>query len=291
MLYSMTGFGRSEVLINLGRVIIEIQSVNRKHFEIQMMIPKEFFKFEHELRTIVSEKIHRGQFILRMQLVPTAESIAASLPDVQVLRRLQKSWAVIAEELSMDPKMIDLKFLTEYMPPFARSDCLGEEDFEGLKSGVVLAVEQLIAMRKKEGAALSNDISKRLDLVRQKVLEIEGLASDLSDRLRIKLTEKMQSLWPNDTSIDDRVFKEIALYAEKADIAEELTRLKSHFSQFLECLNAKGPQGRKMDFVLQEISREINTIGSKSSESKISYLVVEVKAELEKIREQIQNVE
>ena len=291
MLYSMTGFGRSEILINLGRVIVEIQSVNRKHFEMQVMIPKEFFKFEHDLRACVSEKVHRGQFVLRMQLVPTSESIAASLPDVEMLRGLQKSWVRIAQELGMDPKQIDLKFLQEYMPAVVRSDCLAEHDLYLLKTAVLQAVDHLLNMREKEGKALAEDVSQRLSLIEQKVKEIESHSFDLSDRLRMKLQEKMKSLWPSDALIDDRIFKEIALYAEKADIAEELTRLKSHFSQFVDCICGKGPQGRKMDFVLQEISREVNTIGSKSSESKISYLVVEIKTEIEKIREQIQNIE
>lgn len=288
---SMTGFGREAIDAPFGRLIIEIQSVNRKHFEVHVHLPKELLRFENEMRKWVSEEVERGHVSLRIHLTPSASAIADLLPDPEILKSLKSGWEKIAKLLKLDPKNIDLRFLIDSLPLAQKGDLVKEIDLPVLQKGIKKALSSMAKMKAQEGKALIQDIKARLEAIQKMGLSIEKLSPEAVSRMREKLTEKMKMLFPSGLGFDERVLKEAALFAEKVDIAEELIRLKSHWEQFRECFDAKGAVGRKMEFIVQEMGREINTIGSKSSEPKISYLVVEMKSELEKIREQIQNIE
>ncbi len=284
---SMTGFGRSVVDAPFGRLIVEIQSVNRKHFEVSLHLPKELFRFENEIRKWLRAKVFRGHLSLRLQVIPFKEAIG--FPDAELLKSVKTGWEGISKELGLDPKDVNLSFITAVMPQVEKKDLF--EDDGPLKKCVEDALQNLLSMREEEGKALVEDILQRMQEIQKKVSSIEKLSPDASGKMREKLTEKMNALFTPDQSIEDRLLKEIALFAEKIDVSEELIRLKAHFGQLESCLKAEGSVGRKMEFVLQEISREINTIGSKSLDAKIAHLVVETKSEIEKIREQIQNIE
>ncbi len=287
----MTGFGRGVVDASFGRLIAEIQSVNRKHFEAAIYLPKELSRFESEVRRWVAEKVQRGQVSIRVQLIPSQEMLVNLLPDFAVLQSVKNGLERLSEKLGLDPKRIDLPFILSSMPPMQKTDLLQDKDIAVLESCIQEALDNLNKMKISEGKALTLDVKKRLETIQKMIGSIDELSPEATERMRQKLLEKMQSLLPQSESMDERIVREVALFAEKVDIAEEITRLQSHFMQFEECFKEKGSVGRKMEFVIQEMSREINTIGSKCCEAKISYLVVEIKSEIEKIREQIQNIE
>jgi uncharacterized protein (TIGR00255 family) len=288
---SMTGFGREAIDAPSGRFIVEIQSVNRKHFEAAIHLPKELSYFEHEIRKWVAEKVLRGSVSVRIQWIPSKKTMENLLPDLEVLKTAKNEWKRLSKQLGFDPKKIDLRFLLASMPPMQKTESLEEKDLESLKLCVFKALEAMSLMKDREGKALVKDLKDRLKTIQNHISSVRDLSSDATEKMRHKLLEKMVSLLPKDGSLDERILREVAIFAEKVDTSEELTRMESHFAQFEECLLAKSSVGRKMDFIIQEMTREINTIGSKSCEAKISYLVVELKSEIEKMREQIQNIE
>lgn len=288
---SMTGFGRGVVDAPFGRLISEIQSINRKHFEVQVHLPKELSRFENEIRKRVAEKVSRGQITVRIQLIPSKEAIADLLPDLETLKSVKAGWEKRSEQLGLDPKHVNIEFIARYVPAAQKTDLIQDQDIHLLDQCINAALQSLFVMKSKEGKALTEDVQTRLHAMRKMVLSIAEYSPEATNRMRQKLLEKMAALMPEGVEVDERIVKEVALFAEKVDITEELIRLESHFMQFEECLNSQGAVGRKMDFVIQEMGREINTIGSKSCESKISYVVVEMKSELERVREQIQNIE
>lgn len=290
MLTSMTGFGRAVLEAKLGKLTVEIQSINRKYLEVFVSLPKEFGRFESEIRKWVGEKISRGQVSVRIFLSPSAEGLTASLPDVKMLKELKKHWEKIAKALNTDPQEITLPFLIQNLPTQPRQELSSEADLAPLKSCVSKALDGLLKMKETEGKALASDLQDRLKILEKHLKAIEKHAPDATKKMRQKLAEKLQEVFEPGVEMDERLLREVALFAEKVDVTEEITRFHSHISQFKGVLK-EGGAGRKMDFLIQEMGREINTIGSKSLESSISRLVIDVKSELEKMREQIQNLE
>lgn len=289
MLMSMTGFGRESRDLPLGRFVVEIQSLNRKYFELQVYLPKEFSRFEYEMRKWVAEKVIRGFVTVRIQWIPSKDMLSHFLPDPQLIQNFKQEWERVASAAGFQKGAVDLAFLMQHIPSMPSTDIVREQDLLDLQTCVEAAIDRLVEMRQKEGASLSIDLHERLKNMKKMVKSIETLSKSSMERTRQKLQDKIKELTPE---TDERFIREIVLFVEKMDISEEVTRLNSHFSQFGECISS--PQkavGRKMDFLVQEMGREINTVGSKSMDVEISRLVVEMKSELERIREQIQNIE
>jgi uncharacterized protein (TIGR00255 family) len=286
---SMTGFGRAEVDAPFGKLVAEVQSVNRKFLEVHVALPKEFAQFEQAVRERVGHVVHRGSVMVRFHLSPNAASVGELLPDVGVLKALKKGWDEIAK--SVGAERVDLPFLLEHAAELSVGRAVSEEDFEPFGRALNLALKALEGMRKREGDALTKDIVSRLKGMQRCVSAIEKMAGGAVQKLRQKLKERMEEVLRPGEALDERLLREVAFYAERLDISEEITRFRSHISQSTDLMNEADGSGRKMDFLIQEMGREINTIGSKSMDAKISHLVVEVKSELEKVREQIQNVE
>ena len=294
MLVSMTGFGRAISEAPFGRLVVEIQSVNRKYLEIFISLPKELNRFDPEIRKWVSEFLSRGQVSVRLFLTPSEEVLSQLLPDPALLKRMKKAWVKLAKASGTSEKEIDLPFLLEHMPPMAQDELVGreEEQLEALKECVQEALQGVVKMKRREGQSLGIDIGQRLIEMDRMIRSVEKLSPDSVAKQRLKLRERMQEVLAPGAELDERILREVAFFAERVDIAEEITRFHSHIGQFREILQLKdGPVGRKLDFLVQEIGREINTIGSKSADAAISRLIVECKSELEKVREQIQNVE
>ncbi len=294
MLVSMTGFGRSDQKTSFGRIIVEVQSVNRKHLELFVSLPRDFSLYEMEIRKCVSEKIGRGQVSVRVYFSPNAKSLSAMLPDTELLRQMKEAWGQVASECGCDQRHIDLPFLLQALANLPQSNPSEwkEEHLQALKECVLESIEAALRMKRREGEALERDIAGRLHQIQRYVEEIKTLSPDQVSRQRAKLQERMKEVLEPGSDLDERLLREVAFFAERVDIAEELTRMHSHFRQFEQVLRStEGTVGRKLEFILQEMGREINTIGSKSQDAAITRLVVEVKSELEKIREQIQNVE
>jgi uncharacterized protein (TIGR00255 family) len=286
----MTGFGRAELEAPFGKLIVEIQSINRKYLEVAVSLPREFSRFEQDIREQVSKVISRGQVSVRLNFIPKADAAAQSLPDVEMMQSLKKGWEKIADKLGYGKEVVDLRFLVANMPAVQKSDWVKEKDLAPISKCIDKALDAFIEMKKKEGSALTKDLTMRLDELEKMIGTIEKYAPDATKRMKEKLSEKLTEVLKTD--IDERLMREVALFAEKVDIAEEITRFHSHIAQFKGLIKGKdGVVGRKMDFLIQELGREVNTIGSKSMEAKISHLVVAMKSELEKIREQVQNLE
>lgn len=292
MLTSMTGFGRSICDSAFGRLIVEAQSINRKYLEVFVSLPKELSRYEPDVRKWVSELITRGQVSVRIYLLPNESTFSKQFPDVQALKSLKEGWEKIATQLGYSTETIDFSFLLSRLPETSKLEAAKEEDLPILQKAVEEALKGLLQMKQTEGKALAQDLQLRLKELARMLGEIEQLAPEASHRMHHRLKEKMEEVFRPSVELEERLLREVALFAEKVDISEEITRFRSHISQFTELLHPKGNAiGRKMDFLIQEMGREVNTIGSKSTETKISYWVVEMKSELEKMREQIQNIE
>ena len=293
MLSSMTGFGRAISDAPFGRVIAEIQSINRKFLDISVLLPREFGRFELEIRKWISERIARGQVSVRIHVIPNAASVVGLLPDPEILKNLKNGWEKLSQQVGLDAGSIDLSFLLLHSPVQQKAAQAADSDLAPIEECLKEALSALIRMKFDEGAALTNDFYQRIDLLERYLQSIERFAPASVLRMKEKFHEKIKELGqPGGLDLEDRIAREVLFYAERLDISEEIVRLRSHFSQFREiCRAREGSVGRKMDFLIQEIGREINTIGSKSADANISHLIVEMKSELEKIREQVQNIE
>lgn len=292
-LKSMTGFGRGEALTPLGKLVLEVSSINRKYLEMSIQLPKEFFSFEPEIRAWVSKGIHRGQLSLRYTLYtdPKGKDI---LPDRSFMKQLKAGWEKIARELDFPKEQVNLLFLSQQMQKFSLPVELKDlpKYQKLLASCTEKALSALLKMKTEEGAALGKDIQMRLKGIEKELSSIEKKAPEALLKMKTKMQEKIGELFAKESDNQDRILREIMIYSEKTDITEEIVRLKSHLKQFFSLL--KDPEeaaGRKIDFLIQEMMREINTMGSKCSDAAVTLHVVESKAALEKIREQVQNIE
>lgn len=285
---SMTGFGRSTSDTPLGALTIEIQSVNRKFLDMYIVLPKELSRFELECRKWVSDAITRGLITLRVFLVPNTQALQELLPDMQLLKSLKEQWSKIAKDLQCPP--VDLPFIMQYLPTINKTDIASDSFLPHLKQCTAHALQSLLKMKAAEGKNLTKDLQQRLSTISGTITQIEKLTPNAAEKMRQKLSEKIAEIAPSIQESDERLLKEIALFAERVDVSEEITRLKSHIAQF-EHLFKEEIVGRKMEFLMQEIMREANTIASKAMDAQIAHHVVDIKSELEKMREQIQNIE
>ena len=287
----MTGYGRAEGPSALGRLVVEIQSVNRKYLEMTVFTPKELSRFEMEIRKRVAKSISRGQMSIRVHLHPDEKSFSANLCIFKVLK---KHWSKIAKDLRLDEKSVDLPFLVNQSKNFSQLEDLNNlESFrKSLLKYLEKALSAIVKMKNTEGRVLIEDIKKRFQRVEDNINIIAKKAPDATCAYQNKLKEKLESIFGKNEENEERAFREAILLAEKIDVTEEVIRVKSHLKQFKTLFTSKELSiGRKMDFLTQEMMREVNTIAAKSSDATISAYVVEIKSELEKIREQLQNIE
>ncbi|MBI3900641.1 MAG: DUF1732 domain-containing protein, partial [Chlamydiia bacterium] len=276
MLLSMTGFGTASGDLSCGRFVIEIQSVNRKFLDIQINLPKELNFLEIQLRTWIKERVDRGQINARVYL--ESKSCDFFLPDSEQLIPFKEGWEFLAKKLGFSSNQIDLSFLLLHAPIEQKKLFFCDEDLKKIQEFVEIAMSHLVDMKTKEGAALQIDFEERLKKLETLLGEVERLAPNASIRMRQRFHEKVESLAVNikGPAFDEQMMRELFFFAEKVDIAEEVTRLKSHFG-----LMRSMDQGKKIEFLLQEMGREINTIGSKVFDAEIAHVVIEMKGELE----------
>ncbi|MBT5619837.1 MAG: YicC family protein [Verrucomicrobia bacterium] len=290
----MTGYGRGECTAKGASITVELNSVNRKQAEVSLSVPSELESIEPDLRDLILASVSRGRVSGRVVLQYTgssrASSVAVNETQAKAYRRelskLAKSLE-IPDNLSMEG-LLRLPGVLESAQP-----TLDAKAFRApIKSALGQALEGLLSMREKEGGILGRDLAKRLAKLRRIVKRVAKLAPDVLKHHRERLIERLKKTNAEVPDMDDdRLLREIVYYTDRTDISEELTRLGSHFVQLEECLSDVVPVGRKLDFLAQEMFREINTIGSKANDANISSEVVNLKTELEKIREQVQNVE
>jgi uncharacterized protein (TIGR00255 family) len=290
---SMTGYGRGEASRNGAKLTVEISTVNRKQAELSLYLPRELDALESRARDEINSRISRGRIVARVGLSATDGDSSKVKLDAALAKRYAREYRKLAKELKLRD---DLGIDTILRAPGVLKQADEGLDVEGLWSALRKAVRDalgdLLAMRAREGAHLKKDLQQRIRTMQKAVKKISKQAPSTVKRHRELLHERLAAagleLGKGD---DERLLKEVAMFADRIDITEELTRLESHFGQFTDCAKAKGPVGRTLDFLSQEMNREINTIGSKANDAAISRLVVTLKSELEKFREQVQNVE
>jgi uncharacterized protein (TIGR00255 family) len=291
---SMTGYGWGESSHDGLKVTVELSSVNRKQSEISISLPRDLEVLEAQIRDEVNRKLSRGRVTVRVSL-HTAEGNEGA--RVQINKPLAQAYArelrAVAKELRLAG---DLSVELLIRAPGVLDSNSKISDAEALWPSVFKALSQalgdMLKMRAREGGHLKKDLSDRIGAMRKAVTRIRKEAPVVQKRYREQLIERIKTAGLQELQIDEeRISKEVVFFADRSDISEELTRLQSHFQQFDDCLKSGEPIGRTLDFLAQEMNREINTIGSKANDSLISREVVQLKTELEKFREQAQNVE
>lgn len=289
----MTGYGRGEASRGGIKITTEIASVNRKQSEITVYLPREMESLEAQARAELNKRVARGRVTVKVGLhtmealpgqvqlnLPVARAYTAELR--KLARELKISDAVSAETLVRLPGVL--------RGPDELSE--GSALWPILEESLIAAGDALVKMREKEGAHLAKDLQGRIRALRKGVTKIKTLAPEMVKKYREQLQKRIQEAGlALPTEEDERLVKEIVYFADRSDISEELARLQSHFNQFEDCNKSSEPVGRTLDFLAQEMNREINTIGSKAQDSEVAREVVLLKAELEKFREQVQNVE
>lgn len=292
MIKSMTGFGRAVAETDGYVITVEIKSVNHRYFEFSSRIPRQYGFLDDKLKSYINSRVSRG----KVECYVSIDALNTEAAQVVVNNTLASAYVSALKELS---KNYDLKedFGASTVARFQdvlvvkKADEDEEKIWSYVKSVTDTALDKFIAMRTVEGEKMKNDISSRADYILSCVEYIEKRSPETVKEYNDKLVERVHDLI-GDVSLDEgRVIQEVAIYADKVAVAEETVRLCSHLDQLKAFINADEPVGRKMDFLVQEINRETNTIGSKANDVDIARKVVDIKAEVEKIREQIQNIE
>lgn len=292
MIKSMTGFGRAVAETDGYVITVEIKSVNHRYFEFSSRIPRQYGFLDDKLKSYINSRVSRG----KVECYVSIDALNTEAAHVVVNNTLVSAYVSALKELS---KNYDLKedFGASTVARFQdvlvvkKADEDEEKIWSYVKSVTDTALDKFIAMRTVEGEKMKNDISSRADYILSCVEYIEKRSPETVKEYNDKLVERVHDLI-GDVSLDEgRVIQEVAIYADKVAVAEETVRLRSHLDQLKAFINADEPVGRKMDFLVQEINRETNTIGSKANDVDIARKVVDIKAEVEKIREQIQNIE
>lgn len=292
MIKSMTGFGRAVAETDGYVITVEIKSVNHRYFEFSSRIPRQYGFLDDKLKSYINSRVSRG----KVECYVSIDALNTEAAQVVVNNTLASAYVSALKELS---KNYDLKedFGASTVARFQdvlvvkKADEDEEKIWNYVKSVTDTALDKFIAMRTVEGEKMKNDISSRADYILSCVENIEKRSPETVKEYNDKLVERVHDLI-GDVSLDEgRVIQEVAIYADKVAVAEETVRLRSHLDQLKAFINADEPVGRKMDFLVQEINRETNTIGSKANDVDIARKVVDIKAEVEKIREQIQNIE
>lgn len=291
---SMTGYGRGECVQDGFKITVELSSVNRKQGEISVSLPRELEVLEAQIRNTINQKISRGRLNARVNLHSSSDQAAAAIrPNLPLARAYLRELKKLATELKLDDS-VTLDQVIRAPGVLQAEDKVSdaEEFWPAVETALEQALNTLVKMREKEGAHLAADLKSRIKIMREAVATVESRAPEVMTRYREQLRDRVKSAGLElPAEYDDRLLKELVYYSDRSDISEELTRLASHFKQFDDYVKSREPVGRTLDFLSQEINREINTIGSKANDSLISREVVGLKTELEKFREQVQNIE
>ena len=291
MIKSMTGYGKGESADVQGRCVVEIKAVNNRYGEVSVKMPRSFMAYENDVRKAVAGRVKRGKADLFVQWEPAAgESIVPPINHVAA-KGYHQAFLDLAHELHVSAE-IPLSLIISQKNVL--QEAVSEEQGDLLPvllQSVAQALDGLDLMRMREGEALQIDLkARRLDLAGL-VAQVRERSPLVVEEYQLKLQQRLDKLLSGVEMDPQRLAQEVALLADRCDITEELVRLESHFIQFDDTLILKEPVGRKLDFLMQEINREVNTIGSKANDAVVTSLVVQMKAELEKMREQVQNIE
>ena len=290
---SMTAYARAEKTKKEFNVLTEIRSYNSRYLDIALRIPHGYTALEEKIKSLVAEKVARGRIEINLQINDDSDEAYAFEVNISKARAYYESLVQLKDQLDLNSE-ISIELLVREGGVVRPAEHV--RDMEAVGSVVTDCIDtgmvDLIAMRQKEGDFIALDISRRINSIEKSVHQIEKESRDLLFYYQQRLKDRIAVLTKGMVEIDsDRIAQEAAFLADKSDISEEVVRATSHIKQFLTIMDSKEPAGRKLNFLLQELNREFNTMGSKTEKASVSHMVVEVKSELEKIREQLQNVE
>ena len=291
MIKSMTGYGKSSLSINSREYQVEIKTVNHKYIDVNIKMPRIISYLEEDVRKLVVSRIKRGKVDIQISF----ENYSQDGNDVKINTELAQIYIqslrklVEAENLSSNIEVTEITKLPDVLT--IKSNLDENETKEELLQVVNEAIDKLIQMRKVEGEKISKDILDKIARIEQKNEEIFSLSTGLIEEYVVKLEARVKELLKTEELDKSRLMQEVVIYADKCSVEEEVTRLRSHIYQLRYLINSEEPIGKKMDFLIQEMNRETNTIGSKANNLEITNTVVDIKTILEDIREQIQNIE
>lgn len=291
MIKSMTGYGKANLSENLREYQVEIKSVNHRYLDISVKVPRVLSYLEEEVKKQIASQIKRGKIDVFITFINNSTEgkeikINTEIAKIYIdeLKKLAKQ-----EEISANIEVTEISKFPDVL------NIQNNQEDETIKNELLKTVEQatqnLVQMRTAEGNKIAEDLLSRIQVIKEKVKEISSLSTGLIEEYVVKLERRIEEILKNQELDEARLAQEVVIYADKCSVEEEVTRLKSHISQFKKLLNSDEAIGKKLDFIIQEMNRETNTIGSKANNLEITNDVIDVKTELENIREQIQNIE
>lgn len=292
MLRSMTGYGRAQQILDGKEILVEIRAVNHRYFEFSSRVPRAYMYLDEKLKSLLQGRVARG----KTEVCVTINRIDGSDAKIQVNMGTAQGYLQALRDanetlhLQDDLKLTDLIRFPEI---FIVQKAVENEEavWEEIRQVASAALDRFVAMREAEGARLKADIKSKLDAISGMVAVVEEASPRMTEQYRNRLYAKLEELLGSNGFDQQRILTEAAVFSEKVAVDEETVRLRSHIQQFHALLEDEEPVGRKLDFLIQEMNREVNTIGSKAQELAITQTVVNLKSEIEKIREQIQNIE
>lgn len=292
MIRSMTGFGRAKFECEGREYSVEIKSVNHKYSDISIRLPRQISYLEENIRKQIASKIFRG----KIDVFISMQDYSEKGKNIKINKELAKVYISQLKELAEETGIVDDLGITEVSKFPEVLNITNEENEEiywnEISQVLEFALDNFISMREAEGKKICDDIKARIERIKEKVLEISSYSAGLIDDYIVKLNTRVKELMNTDIVDENRLAQEIVIFADKSSIQEELTRLNSHIAQFLNLIEEGiAPTGKKFDFIIQEMNREVNTIGSKANSTDISRCVIELKTEIEDVREQVQNIE
>ncbi|HUI07896.1 MAG TPA: YicC/YloC family endoribonuclease [Verrucomicrobiae bacterium] len=290
---SMTGYGRGECARGGFKFTVELNSINRKQSDIAVNLPKEFVELEPRIRDEINAHLSRGRINVVVAYHRSDAKAGESVElDVALAQAYYRAIRKLQKQIKVNGSLtLDTILRAPGVMKLAETSVDAESVWPSVRVALQKAVAALVKMREKEGKFLAADLAQRLRLLESGLEQVSRVAPAVIARFREQLHARVREAGLDVPVDDERLAKEVVFFADRCDISEEVTRLASHLKQFHDCLSANEPVGRTLDFLAQEMGREINTIGSKANAAEISQQVVKMKAELEKIREQVQNIE
>lgn len=292
MLRSMTGFGREHIMFEGREILVEIKSVNSRYYEFSSKLPRAYGYIDEKLKALLANKISRGKVEVSVSIFNQVGTDAEIEVNEALARQYVDALRGVSETLSLRDDL-SLTSIMRFSDIFTVKKTIEDEEviWGQVKQVASVALDKFISMRETEGARMHDDIASRLQFIEDTVTKIEAQSPETTKAYRERLFAKIKAV-VEDRNIDEaRVLTEAAIFSEKTAVDEETVRLRSHLSQYRSLIEQDVPVGRKLDFLTQELNREVNTIGSKCQDLEITKMVVDLKSEIEKIREQIQNIE
>ena len=291
MIKSMTGYGKSSLSINLREYQVEVKTVNHKYIDTNIRLPRSISYLEDDIRKLITSKLKRG----KVDVLITFENFNKDDNEIKINKELAKMYIDSFKDLAQEENLstnIDVTEITKLPDVVIVKSNIDEEQIKTeLLQVVENAINNLIEMRQSEGIRISDGILDKISQIEEKNEEIFGLSTRLIREYVVKLETRIKEILKTEELDKSRLMQEIVIYADKCSVEEEVTRLRSHISQLREIIKSKEPTGKKMDFLIQEMNRETNTIGSKANNLEITNRVIDIKTILEDIREQVQNIE